>query len=105
MTYRHPDLTLPVEFLEEIAAQGFDVLPELIRIVTPSMRAVLSSFLNSDNTNPIPERRWFRQVSVLRLTDGRQTLRSVPDERAGGFMDSRAKLASDYLLSVLADCG
>ena len=33
MTYRQSDLTLPVEFLEEIAAQGFDALPELIRIV------------------------------------------------------------------------
>ena len=33
MTYRQSDLTLPVEFLEEIAEQGFDALPELIRIV------------------------------------------------------------------------
>jgi hypothetical protein len=37
MTYRQSDLTLPVEFLEEIAAQGFDALPELIRTVTPAL--------------------------------------------------------------------
>ena len=33
MTYQHPDFTQPAELLEQIAAQGFDALPELIRIV------------------------------------------------------------------------
>jgi len=32
MTYQS-DFTLPSELLEQIATQGFDVLPELIRIV------------------------------------------------------------------------
>jgi hypothetical protein len=32
MTYQG-DFTLPLELLEHIAVQGFDVLPELIRIV------------------------------------------------------------------------
>ena len=33
MTYQQPDFTLPSAFLEQIAAQGFDALPELIRLV------------------------------------------------------------------------
>jgi hypothetical protein len=32
MTY-HDDFTLPTELLEEMAGQGLDFLPELIRIV------------------------------------------------------------------------
>ena len=32
MTYQE-DFTLPSEMLEQIASQGFDILPELIRIV------------------------------------------------------------------------
>ena len=32
MTYQQSDFTLPAELLEQIAEQGFDALPELIRI-------------------------------------------------------------------------
>ena len=32
MTYQY-DFTLPAEFLEQIAVEGFEVLPDLIRIV------------------------------------------------------------------------
>jgi hypothetical protein len=39
MTYRN-DFTLPAEMLEQIASQGFDVLPDLIRtVVNAAMRA------------------------------------------------------------------
>lgn len=33
MTYQQPDFTLPAELLAQIAEQGLDALPELIRIV------------------------------------------------------------------------
>jgi len=32
MTYQE-DFTLPTELLEQVSQQGFDILPELIRIV------------------------------------------------------------------------
>ncbi len=32
MTYQY-DFTLPAEFLEQIAVEGFEVLPDLIRII------------------------------------------------------------------------
>ena len=33
MTYQPSDFTLPAELLEQIVEQGFEALPELIRIV------------------------------------------------------------------------
>ena len=44
MTYQE-DFTLPAEMLEQIESQGFDILPELIRIVTlaPAAQAQVST--------------------------------------------------------------
>jgi len=40
MTYQ-PDCTLPNELLEQIAAEGFEALPELIRVlIDEAMRLV-----------------------------------------------------------------
>lgn len=45
MTYR-PDCTLPNEILEQIAEQGMDILPELIRIVVnTAMQAERQQYL------------------------------------------------------------
>jgi hypothetical protein len=42
------DFALPVEFLEWISQQGFDILPELIRIVVnPAMHYSFSALIAS----------------------------------------------------------
>jgi hypothetical protein len=44
MTYRQ-DFTLPAELMEQVQEQGLEILPELIRIVTPHLRWVQVSTL------------------------------------------------------------
>ena len=47
MTYRE-DFTLPAEIMEQVQAQGLDVLPELIRIVIDAaMQAERSEHLQA----------------------------------------------------------
>jgi hypothetical protein len=46
MTYRE-DFTLPAELMEQVAEQGLDVLPDLIRIViNAAMQAERQQYLN-----------------------------------------------------------
>ena len=55
MTYQG-DFTLPSELLEQIASQGFDVLPELIRIViNAAMQAERQQYLGAEPYQRTPE--------------------------------------------------
>ena len=57
MTYQS-DFTLPSELLEQIATQGFDVLPELIRIViNAAMQAERQQYLRAAPYQHTPDRR------------------------------------------------
>jgi len=59
MTYRQ-DFTLPVELMEQVAEQGLDVLPELIRIVlNAAMQAERSEHLNAGPYQHSEERRGY----------------------------------------------
>ena len=56
MTYQS-DFTLPTELLEQIAANGFDQLPELIRIVVnAAMQAERQQYLGAAPYQRTPER-------------------------------------------------
>ena len=58
MIYQQSDFTLPAELLEQIAAQGFDALPELIRIViNEAMRMERQNHLGVAPYQRSPERR------------------------------------------------
>lgn len=51
MTYQQSDFTLPAALLAQIAEQGFDTLPELIRIViNEAMRVERQNYLGSPPT-------------------------------------------------------
>jgi hypothetical protein len=51
VTYQS-DFTLPSELLEQIASQGFEAVPELIRIV---IKAVLSTWGSRPSMRILPE--------------------------------------------------
>ena len=56
MTYQG-DFTLPTELLEQIAAHGFDKLPELIRVVVnTAMQAERQQYLGAAPYQRTPER-------------------------------------------------
>ena len=56
MTYRE-DFTLPTELLEQVSQQGFDILPELIRIVVnAAMHAERQQYLKAAPYQRTPER-------------------------------------------------
>jgi len=58
MTYQHPDFTLPAELMEQIAEQGFEALPELIRIlVNEAMRMERQNYLGVAPYQRSPARR------------------------------------------------
>ena len=87
MTYQG-DFTLPSELLEQIAAEGFDVLPELIRIVVnAAMQAERQQYLRAAPYQHSPDRRGhangFKPKTVkTRLGEIRL---DVPQVREGGF--------------------
>ena len=56
MTYRQ-DFTLPAELMEQVAEQGLEILPELIRIVVnAAMQAERSEYLQAEHYQHTPER-------------------------------------------------
>ena len=56
MTYQG-DFTVPNELLEQIATQGFDVLPELIRfLINPAMQAERQQHLGAAPYQHSPDR-------------------------------------------------
>ena len=88
MTYRQSDLTLPVEFLEEIAAQGFDALPELIRtVMNEAMRLERQKYLGVAPYQRSSKRQGHAngfKPHTAKTRVGEITL-AVPQVREGGF--------------------
>jgi putative transposase len=87
MTYRE-DFTLPAEMMEQVQAQGLEVLPELIRIViNAAMQAERSEHLNAGPYQHTPERQGYAngyKPKTLRTRVGDITF-AVPQVREGGF--------------------
>ena len=87
MTYRE-DFTLPAEIMEQVQAQGLDVLPELIRIViNAAMQAERSEHLNAGPYEHTQERRGYAngfKSKTMRTRVGDITF-AIPQVREGGF--------------------
>jgi putative transposase len=87
MTYQN-DFTVPSELLEQIATQGFEVVPELIRIVlNTAMQAERQQYLRAAPYQHSPERRghangYKPKTMMTRL--GEITF-DIPQVREGGF--------------------
>jgi putative transposase len=88
MTYQQSDFTLPAALLEQIAEQGFDALPELIRIViNEAMRLERQQYLGVAPYQRSPERRGHGngfKDHTERTRLGEITF-AVPQVREGGF--------------------
>jgi transposase-like protein len=87
MTYQ-TDCTLPDELLEQIANQGLDVLPELIRtVINTAMQIERQQFLNAGPYERSPERRGhangYKPKTVT--TRGGQVTFKVPQVRDSSF--------------------
>jgi putative transposase len=87
MTYRQ-DFTLPAELMEQVAEQGLDVLPELIRIVVnAAMQAERSEYLQAEHYQHTPERTGYAngyKPKTVHTRVGDITF-AVPQVREGGF--------------------
>jgi transposase-like protein len=87
MTYRQ-DFTLPAELMEQVAEQGMEILPELIRIViNAAMQAERSEYLQAEPYQHTPERTGHAngyKAKTLRTRIGDITF-AVPQVREGGF--------------------
>jgi putative transposase len=87
MTYRE-DFTLPAEIMEQVQAQGLEVLPELIRIViNAAMQAERSEHLQAGPYQHTPERQGYAngyKPKTMRTRVGDITF-AVPQVREGGF--------------------
>jgi putative transposase len=87
MTYRN-DFTLPSELLEQIAEQGFEVLPELIRIViNAAMQAERQQYLGAAPYQHSPDRQGHAngyKPKTVKTRVGEITL-DIPQVREGGF--------------------
>lgn len=87
MTYRQ-DFTLPAELMEQVAEQGLDILPELIRIVlNAAMQAERSEHLQAEHYQHTSERLGYAngyKPKTMRTRIGDITF-AVPQVREGGF--------------------
>lgn len=87
MTYRQ-DFTVPAELMEQVAEQGLDGLPELIRIViNAAMQAERSEHLQAAPYEHNPERRGYAngyKPKTLRTRVGDISF-AIPQVREGGF--------------------
>jgi putative transposase len=87
MTYQN-DFTLPSELLEQIASQGFEVLPELIRIViNAAMQAERQQYLGAAPYQHSPDRQGHAngyKPKTVKTRVGEITL-DIPQVREGGF--------------------
>jgi transposase-like protein len=87
MTYRE-DFTLPAEIMEQVQAQGLDVLPELIRIViNAAMQAERSEHLQAAPYQHTLEHQGYAngfKPKTMRTRMGDITF-AVPQVREGGF--------------------
>jgi transposase-like protein len=90
MTYQS-DFTLPSELLEQIAAQGFDILPELIRIVVnAAMEAQRQQYLGVAPYQRSSERQGHANGFKPKTVKTRlgEIDFSIPQVREGGFYPS-----------------
>ena len=87
MTYRQ-DFTLPAELMEQVAEQGLEILPELIRIVVnAAMQAERSEHLQAEPYQHTDERQGYAngyKPKTLHTRVGDITF-AVPQVREGGF--------------------
>jgi putative transposase len=87
MTYQS-DFTLPTELLEQIGTQGFDVLPELIRIVVnAAMQAERQQYLGVAPYQHSPDRQGHAngyKPKTVKTRMGEITF-DVPQVREGGY--------------------
>ena len=87
MTYQN-DFTLPSELLEQIGSQGFEVLPELIRIViNAAMQAERQQYLGAAPYQHSPDRQGHAngyKPKTVKTRVGEITL-DIPQVREGGF--------------------
>ena len=87
MTYRN-DFTLPAELLEQVQAQGLEILPELIRIViNAAMQAERSEHLQAEPYQHTEERQGYAngfKPKTMRTRVGEITF-AIPQVREGGF--------------------
>lgn len=87
MTYQE-NFTLPTEILEQIAANGFDTLPELIRIIiNTAMQAERQQYLGAAPYQRTPERQDQAngyKPKTVKTRMGEITF-DVPQVREGGF--------------------
>jgi putative transposase len=87
MTYRD-DFTLPAELMEQVAEQGLEILPELIRIVVnAAMQAERSEYLEAAPYQHTEERRGYAngyKPKTMRTRVGDISF-AVPQVREGGF--------------------
>jgi transposase-like protein len=87
MTYRQ-DFTVPAELMEQVAEQGLDILPELIRIViNAAMQAERTEHLQAEPYQHTSERRGYAngfKPKTMRTRVGEITF-AVPQVREGGF--------------------
>ena len=87
MTYRN-DFTLPAELMDQVAEQGLEIVPELIRIVVnAAMQAERSEHLQAEHYQHTPERTGHAngyKPKTLHTRVGDITL-AVPQVREGGF--------------------
>jgi transposase-like protein len=87
MTYRN-DFTVPAELMEQVAEQGLEILPELIRIVlNAAMQAERSEYLQAEPYQHTDERRGYAngyKPKTMRTRIGDITF-AVPQVREGGF--------------------
>ena len=87
MTYQN-DFTLPTELLEQIAANGFDKLPELIRVVVnAAMQAERQQYLRAEPYQRTPKRQDRAngyKPKTVRTRMGEITF-DIPQVREGGF--------------------
>ena len=87
MTYRQ-DFTLPAELMEQVAEQGLEILPELIRIVlNAAMQAERSAYLQAEPYQHTDERRGYAngyKPKTMRTRIG-DIMFAVPQVREGGF--------------------
>jgi transposase-like protein len=87
MTYQG-DFTLPSELLEQIATQGFDILPELIRIViNAAMQAERQQYLGAAPYQHSPERKGHANGFKPKTVQTRlgEINFAIPQVREGGF--------------------
>jgi putative transposase len=87
MTYT-PDCTLPTELIEQLASDGFEALPELIRIlINTAMQAERQKYLKADPYERTPDRSGHAngfKPKTVKTRLGEITF-NVPQVREGGF--------------------